>query len=312
MSAFSLALAAHVHDRYGIVSDGELRALGISVAQRERLVTAGVLVPLLRGVYRLRSTPMSLEGRCLAICLADDRAYVTGRAGGRLWGVRRMGTVDLIDARVPHFANSLGAEWVRLRRCNVLDPIDVVERADGIRVASPPRLLFDLAESLDDLDLESVVEQVLDKRWLTMPTLHATARRLCHPARPGSDRFARVLGSRPDFLRPADSHLEVQLLDALRAAGVRDLVRQLPVRLPNGVVVHPDLAVPATRWAIEVDHVTWHGGRVASQADKQRDRLMRRIGWHVDRVTDEEITNDLPGLVAELLSGHPVRELRSA
>ncbi|MEZ5248078.1 MAG: hypothetical protein R2713_02350 [Ilumatobacteraceae bacterium] len=35
---------------------------------------------------------------------------------------------------------------------------------------------------LTDLDLESVVEQVLDRGWCTMPTIHAIGRRLIHLA----------------------------------------------------------------------------------------------------------------------------------
>jgi len=304
MPAFTAALADHLSAHHGIISDDQLRDVGITVAQRERLVEQGLLVALHRGVYRARSAPSTLEGRCLAICLADPRAVITGAAAGRLWGVRRMPADALVDVRVPHAVQSLSADDVRLRRCNRLDPVDVVERPDGIRLVSPPRLAFDLAEVLTDLDLESVIEQILDRGWCTVRTLHDTGRRLCHPARPGSGRFARVLGSRPAWLKPVDSHLELRLYDALRVAGVNGIERQYELALPGGWTIHPDIAVPRLSWAIEIDHVTWHGGRIDAQRDKRNDRQARMIGWQVDRVTDDDLDHRLREVVDELMVIH--------
>jgi very-short-patch-repair endonuclease len=67
------------------------------------------------------------------------------------------------------------------------------------------------------------------------------------------------------------------------------------------VVIHPDGALPAIRWAVEVDHVTWHGGRLDAQRDKGRDRKLRRIGWQVDRVTDIELKEHFQETIAELV-----------
>ena len=124
---------------------------------------------------------------------------------------------------------------------------------------------------------------------------------MCHPLRPGSKRFARVVQCRPDWLKPADSHAEVLVFDALRRRGVAGLVRQHPIRLPDGITVHPDIAIPDLRWAIEIDHVTWHGGRLDAQRDKQRDRALRRIDWAVERVTDDEVDHDLARVIDELV-----------
>lgn len=309
MAAFNSALAEHVHDRHGVVSDAELRSLGVTVEQRQRMVSERVLIRIFDGVYRLASTPETLEGRCRAICLAEPRAVITGRAAGRLRGLRRMGDVTVIDVRVPHFANTLTGPGIRLRRCNVLDEGDVDTRPDGIRVVSPARLAFDLGAVMNDLDLESVIEQLLDLRLVTMLELHHVCLRLYHHARPGSKRFARVIQSRPMWMKPADSHLEVRLFDALRRAGVRGMVRQHDLRLADGIVIHPDIAVPELCWAIEVDHVTWHGGRTSAQRDKARDRRIREIGWLVDRVTDTEVDTGLADVVADLVATY--RRLRA-
>lgn len=302
MTAFSGALAHHLHGQLGLVTDRELRRLGVSIDQRRAMVRDRVLSRFVGDVYRVTSTPDSLEQRCLAVCLADPRAVVTGRAAGRLWGLRQMGDVECVEVRLPHGTHALTAPFVQLRRCDDLPASDITERLDGIRVVSPPRLAFDLAGCLGDDDLESVVEQILDRGWCTVPTMAATGRRLYAPSRPGSLRFARVIGSRPAWLRPQQSDHEVRLRRSLERAGVTGLVRQHAVQVRSGWVAHPDLAVPELQWAVEIDHVTWHGGRVDAQRDKQRDREFRLIGWQVDRVTDQEIDLSLPAVTRQLVA----------
>ena len=105
----------------------------------------------------------------------------------------------------------------------------------------------------------------------------------------------------PDWQRPAGSGLELRVIKALERAGVGPLVRQYSLRLGDGTVIHPDGADPSIRWAIEVDHVTWHGGRLDAQRDKSRDRRARAIGWQVDRVTDQELSASFETTVAEVV-----------
>jgi len=190
---------------------------------------------------------------------------------------------------------------VTIRRTNVLDPSDWMLRPDGIRLATPVRTWFDCAQDLDDTRFERLTEWVLD-RHATVPALFHMARRMQARGRDGSARVTRVLGSRPAWLKPADSGLEVTMFKALAAAGVQGLVRQHPIVLANGRTIHVDVAVPAIRWALEVDHITWHGGRLDAQNDKVRDRQTRRVGWQVDRVTDADTRDHLAETVTELLS----------
>ena len=189
-----------------------------------------------------------------------------------------MGRIGRIEVRLPHYAKRFVDARVVVRRCNVMEAIDVVERDDGIRVVSPPRLAFDLAADLSPLELESVIEQIIDNRWCSVEIMMEMGRRLYHPRRPGSVPFARVMASRPAWLKPVDSNDELILFDALRAAGVTGMARH-KLELPGGWTIHADLAVPRLRWAIPIDHVTWHGGRIDSVRDKQNDRQAGMIGW---------------------------------
>lgn len=300
MALFTAALADYCSTHLGVVNDEELAVLGVTPTRRRALVESEILVPVHRGVYRLRSTPITLEGRSRAACVASPDVVITGRAAGKLWGLRRMGHVDMIEARAPYLSHTFADERILLRRCPPLPAADVVLRDDGIRVVSPPRLAFDLAADLSDIDFESVVEQILDRRYCTMATLLDTGRRLFHPSRPGSYRFDCVIAARPAWLKPVDSHHELVLYDALRRAGVAGMTRQHRLELPGGWPIHADIAIPALRWAIPIDHVTSHGGRVDAQRDKQNDRQARMIRWQVDRVTDGDIDELLDQTIGEL------------
>lgn len=114
------------------------------------------------------------------------------------------------------------------------------------------------------------------------------------------------MSRRADWQKPAGSGLELRVLRALERLGIV-LVRQHALELPNGLTIHPDGADPAIRWALEVDHVTWHGGRFDAQRDKTRDRQARLIGSQLDRVTDQDLATDFAGAFRELVQLHSRR-----
>ena len=159
---------------------------------------------------------------------------------------------------------------------------------DGIAVLAPTRLAADLARFLSDDDLESVIEQMLDRGLVGMPGLHAMARRLRSRGRDGIQRFLRVINRRPMWQRPAGSDIELRFIDELRRRGI-ELERQVRLEFGDGSYVVFDAADRQLRVAIEVDHVTWHGGRVTSRDDKRRDRRALAAGWTTIRVTDEDV-----------------------
>ncbi|MEL6892308.1 MAG: type IV toxin-antitoxin system AbiEi family antitoxin domain-containing protein, partial [Actinomycetota bacterium] len=265
--------------RHGVVLADEFEMHGVSTDARRRLARAGAIVSVHRGVYRLASAPDTFEAKCAAACVGSA-AVVTGLAAASLWGFRHARRPDLPSVLLPHDSNSLASGAI-VRRTNVLDPEDVVERPDGIRIASPPRTWFDCARDVGDDTFEAMTEWVID-RHSSVPALWRVVRRLACRGRQGSGRVRRVMSQRDDWQRPAGSKLELRVLRSLEDRSVAELVRQFPIRLENGIVVHPDGADPAVRWAVEIDHVTWHGGRLDAQRDKQRDRWLLEIDWTLE------------------------------
>jgi very-short-patch-repair endonuclease len=304
MATISPSLTRRIAQRHGIVTHDELTADGYTSNTLRWQLDRGVLLPVHRGVYRIGTSPDTFESRCAAACLAEPLAIVTGVAAARLWDFRHVWRPDVPHVLVGHDRTPI-TSGVVLRRSNVIDATDAVVRDDGIVVASPPRAWFDCARDVDDERFERLTEWVLDHHT-NLQTLWRLTRRLRTKGRPGLGRVNRVMSRRADWQKPAGSGLELRVLRALEQRGI-ELVRQFTLELPNGITIHPDGADPTIRWALEVDHVSWHGGRQEAQQDKARDRAARRIEWQVDRVTDQELDDDFDRTIDELVQIHTQR-----
>jgi hypothetical protein len=301
MALISPALAERVARRHGIVTADQLVIDGFTLRAIAHHQHNGALIRVHNGVYRVATAADTFEARCVAACLADPGAIVTGVAAARLWDFRHVWRPEVPHVLIGHDRTPI-TRGVILRRSNVIDTTDVVARDDGIAVASPPRAWFDCARDIDDERFERLTEWVLDHHC-TLETLWRLTRRLRAKGRPGLGRVNRVMSRRLDWQKPAGSGLELSVLRALEQRGIV-LTRQYTLTLPTGIVIHPDGADPAIRWALEVDHVSWHGGRLDAQRDKARDRAARRIDWQVDRVTDQELDDDFAGTIDELVEIH--------
>lgn len=272
----------------GIVSLEQLAEHGVSEAQRQRLVRDGVLRVVHRGVYATTAVELSLDALCLAACLAAPELVISGKTAARLMGLRNAFTSD-VRGMVLQGHGPTRLDGVVVHRTKELDfARDVTTRDDGVRLLRPARLGFHLAQSLDDLGFESVIEQMIDRKLCSIPQFFDAGRRLRRAGRDGSARFARVLAKRPAWAKPKDSDDEVRVLRALADRGIV-LVPQFRLELPDGTPIHLDGGDARRRFGVEVDHITWHGGRLNSSYDKWRDRQTDRLGWTIPRVTDEDL-----------------------
>ena len=167
MPTFSPTLTQLIRRQHSVVSAAQLEMHRVSRAQRRTLMAEGLFDVVHRGVYILASAERTVEARCVAACLANPRLVICGTTAGRLLRLRKM-TGDDVHTISRGVATELND--VVSHRTNQLNPRDVVTRPDGIRHLAPPRLTFNLADYLDDDELESVVEQILDKRLTTVPS----------------------------------------------------------------------------------------------------------------------------------------------
>lgn len=301
MPVFVPALAKWFRTHQGIASRATLISLGLSPATIKTLVGGGELIVEHEGVYRSAAWPVDVRSRCAAFCAADDRVVVCCGGAAQLWQYRGCTDVGVHLSTTASGRPITGSTVVH--RCSAMPVGHVHHRPDGIRVTSPVRTVFDLAKHVTAATLESVIEQGLRRRQFDVPALYDVGRLLCRRGRDGASQFAQVLTSRPTWRRPVDSHPELDLLNELAHRGVH-LATQVAVTLLDGQVIHPDLGDPTCAFYIEVDDHEWHGGRLASTYDAQRDRQVRLIGGRVERVSTDEIANMSPVLIAQLVAAY--------
>jgi hypothetical protein len=297
MADLTPAALRTIERQHAVITTSQLAQSGVGRRTRDRLVEAGVLRHRFKQVYVLAESAATLEQRCVELCLAHRATYLTSVTGGSLMHVRGMPPHAplVLAAAHPLHIEHLG---VRLRRTTDLRPSDVHRRRDGIRIASPLRLAFDLAADLDDRRHRSAVDQLIHEHGVTPSALAAIGLRLAHPRRRGSDRFLRTiahLGAKPVESRP-----ELDLADALRSRGVPIESQTSWLELPDGGRARIDLSVPDLRWGIEVDVHPAHLGIEGTTSDKRRDRQAHRIGWQIERVTSVDLL-DLDALADELV-----------
>lgn len=295
MSQIPRAALSFARSHHGLVTIEQLTESGLPRRSRHRLLTDGLLVPVHQGIYRLASHESTFEQRCVAACLIGTHLTLSGPTAGRLLGLRKCMTDDI------HVISDRAVliEGIHGHRTNFLDASDIAQRGP-IRLLRPARLLCDLASHLSDADLESVIEQALERKMVSLGTLRAVGGRFMRSGRNGTRRFATVMNSRPMWTRPPESDLELRLLRGLATRGL-DLIPQYIVVLDGGRSVRLDMADPEIRLAVEVDHVTWHTDRMQVQRDKRRDRAMIRLGWTVLRITDEDVDKRFAATIDEVI-----------
>ncbi|WP_420451100.1 hypothetical protein [Ilumatobacter sp.] len=201
ISAELLEVAAR---RHGVVTTAELVADGLTHHDVADLARRRALRRRHNGVHLLAGSPLTFEARCVAACLADREAVVTGPAAGRLWGFEHVFRPNVPEVLVGHDRTPI-SRGVTLRRTNVLDDVDVVERPDSIRVASPPRAWFDSACHLPDERFALLTDWVL-AHHASIAELHRTVRRLDTRGRTGLARVRRVMSEREDWRRLREAH----------------------------------------------------------------------------------------------------------
>jgi very-short-patch-repair endonuclease len=296
---WTVAVDEFLSSHLGVISSERLMALGCPSRTLANLVSDGELVPMLPGVFRSAQWPCNREQILAAVCARNLAALIGFTTAGQEWYLRRM-MDPLIHVLVPH-GRSPHMEGVVVHRCRRIDPVDIVQRPDGIRLTSPPRTLFDSADMIGAEATTSVLEQLLNEHRVTFGTVSDTVQRLYHPNRPGSATMLAVIRSRPAWRAALQSDLEVRVLEEMSRQGLPSPVTQFRMRLPDRTHdIAIDFAWPTLKLAIEVDHPAWHDGAADSHADKGRDRKLTTMGWTSARITDIDVHAGLREAVADI------------
>jgi hypothetical protein len=262
--------------QHGVVARRQLVEAGLEPRAISRLLAAGWLHPLHRGVYAAGHRAVGSHGRDLAAVLAcGAEARLALRSAGALWAMTKpwRGDVDVIAS------SGRTRKGIQVHRTRSLPRSDVT-RHYGIPVTTPARTLIDLATVVDLPTLEDAVAEALVRGLVTVSALVPRA----------TGALAEALG----LAEPTRSRLE---------RAFRRFIAQhdLPPPVINGFVegYEVDAHWPDARLIVEVDGWRYHSSRRAFENDRERDAVLQAAGWPVVRVTARQ----LDGATATRLRG---------
>lgn len=287
-------LAALAAKQHGVVAHRQLRELGYSRRQIERLVDRGHLQRLFRGVYAVGHKRLSVRGRWMAAVLAaGPDAVLSHRAAISLWDLRPI-PGGPIDVTVPARKRN-GQRGIRIHNVRRLDPEDRTT-LDGIPVTSLHRALLDYAEVAHFQQLRHAVDAAerrdrLDGRQLERLYDRSPGR---HGLKPLRAAVAHLQGPAPW----TQSELERRFLAMVRQAGLPEPRANVFV---EGFLV--DLWWPESRLVVELDSFGFHKDRRKFASDRLQDTKLQLANCMTIRVTQDRIENGPRALLEDVRLG---------
>jgi very-short-patch-repair endonuclease len=286
-------IAALAAGQHGVVTLGQLSALGMSESAARKRATAGRLHRIHSGVYAVGHQRLTIEGRWLAATMAYGAgAVLSHRSAAALWGLRPTARGE-IDVSVPR-ASARRRPGIEVHRAPALAPEDA-QRRRGIPCTSVARTLLDLATAVDPQSLQRAVNEAETLRIFDLQEIA----RLLHRCRgrPGVPRLEAALTSHDPA--PTRSELERRFLEICRQAKVARPVINAPLTIGEHTF-EIDFRWPDAKLAVETDGFRYHRTRARFERDALRDQLLVESGWRVVRFTWMQITRE-PGAVAARL-----------
>jgi len=284
--------------RLHLVTDDEIQQLGLPNRSIRRWIEQRQLHRVAPRVLSTSAGPYDVAQRELALCLSLPAAVLSHASAAAVWGVRRAAR-DQLEITVPKGTRVTDQAAV-VHYSNRLPDHHVVDLVDGARVTSVARTVFDLGGVLPEWAHLSMIEDVRNKRLCTDAEIGEVYDDLCGRGRRGSSAWLRLVALVERTVRPTMSELELNLQEALVAAGLPPAVQQHPVVLPNGRTVHLDLAYLEQRLDIEIDHSEWHATPSAVARDKERDIGLAILGWERLRFTEQSVQRNVRVCVANV------------
>lgn len=282
--------------QHGIVGRGQLLGLGIDSDAVKRRVRAGRLHPIYPGVYAVGHTAITKRGRWMAAVLASGEGAVLSHASAvGLWGIWGSGAGEA-HVTVPRKTRSQRS----IRRHFFVLPDDERTVLAGIPTTSAARAVLDLAADKGAAAAESALREMEYLRIYGPVSLPALLER--YPRHKGTpivrvclERLADDPGGR------IRSDLEEAFLPFLDS-------HQIPrPRLNAWISIDDDrfqidCLWPDAKLIGELDGFKSHGTKRAFRKDRRRDRRLGARGYHVVRITEDQILAEPREVAADLLA----------
>ena len=291
-SARSQALTTWLR-REAVISTPQLRTLGYSRDAIWWLVKHGELERLHHGVYTDgRTRPGPTTRLKAALLAAGPTAFLSHRTAAAARGFRLINTRDLHVTIVAKHTRKLPG--LELHRTAGKPGRGEVSTVAGLRVATVPRILLDLAAAgAGDGELRDLIKQA--ERRSGLPEVWTILEH--HPRRPGTKRLRRLLAHH----RPVTEHnstFEDEFWAWYAGEG-------LPAPDDTNVHIGPyefDAIFHDARLVIELDSRRYHQARADMDHDREKDAYVQLHGHRVLRITEHHFNEDRPWIRRHVLA----------
>ncbi|HUZ28387.1 MAG TPA: type IV toxin-antitoxin system AbiEi family antitoxin domain-containing protein [Solirubrobacteraceae bacterium] len=274
----------------GHISRAQLLAIGVPDRTIYRLAARGQLIRVHRGVYAVgHAAPAPLAAETAALLACGPGAVLSHHPAARLRGVLRRDDapihVTVPGRHGPRLAN------VHVHRTSTLTPADIQFR-EGLPLTSTARTLLDLADVLDQRDLDWAVDEAIQQRLVSLKALHRVAEQA--DGRHGAARLLRAAQRhRPGGVTKSVAEKRFRAL--IRAAGLPEPLRNRKLR---GVEV--DCYWPDSQLVVEVDGYQWHSTRPKFEHDSRKGAKLVAAGLALMRVTWYQMEDESFAVVARV------------
>jgi very-short-patch-repair endonuclease len=282
------AVVALAERQSGVVGHRQIVVLGLSRQWIERRVAWGWLIPILHGVYAVGHRPRTLRGwHCAALLAAGERAALGNRSAAAHWAMTKApGRPHVIAPR-----SADGIKGIVVHRPRALADSDIVED-QGLRVASPARVMLDIAAGATRRQLERALDQAEINR-LHLPIEPLLKR--CNRRR-GAPLLRAVLEWHLAGSTITESEAEEAFLAIVDRAGLPRPIPQCPVEGKRR-----DFVWPQAKVVVEIDSRTFHDTERGFEEDRVRGNEVTLAGWTHLRFTRRRVVLRGKGVERDLI-----------
>lgn len=287
----------------GVVTVGMVYECGITHQTLRTYVGRGILIPVMRGIYRLYgSTPNWRQDLAAAQLRVGPASVISHRSAAALWSLDRFrpGAVELTSphpnawrsgrAQTPFKIIHHVSQDLDPHACTVLD---------GLPATTPARTLLDVGAHVNPVRLGSMIDDAARRKLTTYDELWDLEAALGRRGRQGTATLRKALQSRPAHSAVAGSAHESDVLGLIREARLPEPQLQYPVDC-GGIIYRIDLAWPDLLLAVECEGFEFHHLPADLNHDAVRANALMLHGWAIHRITRTMFLADPASVVADL------------
>jgi very-short-patch-repair endonuclease len=290
-SAPDQRIAALASRQQGVVSHGQLLALGLPATAINRRLLVGRLQPIHRGVYAVGHRALAPNARWLAAVLAcGPGAVLSHVSAAALWGVRPTSS-SRTDVTIASRAGRRQRAGIRVHRVRELRDDERTEVA-AIPTTTVARTLLDLASVVAGPALARAVERAEILELFDLTAIEILLER--HRGRRGTRALSTAVADAA-AAPLTRSDLERRMVALCSAHGIP---RPRTNREVLGYEV--DFLWPRRKLIAEADSYKYHRSRAAFARDRARDAELTVAGYTTVRFTDTQIATTPAAVAARL------------